>query len=840
MSDRYAIHEGDALEVLQRMESESLDCMVGSPPYFGLRSYSGGWLQCRLWRVPEGREEEVFPASRDPKKSRVRMMDLQMRAARRGGIECPVTGARIDALGAEPTVQLYIEHLCEIMAEVRRVLKPSGTAWVVVGDSYASPSRKPGRNDTERMYSNAQSLRQVRIAPEKQPQCEACGRMMRWAGGGWECDHGPRSLKPKDLCLVPERLALALQEQGWWVRNNVTWCLGGGTRVYAQTQKGEMPMTVKDMVRLDPATVKLWNGEKWTQALGWSEHRTDEALMLTLRSGERITATRHHIWPTTRGNVRTGDLRVGDVIRETTLPAPEQPVQPSALRDEDIGWFVGMFIAEGSYGKGGAVIQISGHQEEHQRYLRIRRLAEAYGGTCQVHMTGGNTAAIHIYSPVLSGVLKAYVSGTTAHRKHLDVKCWQRSNAFLRGIIDGYLDGDGHDDPHNDRWRIGFCRNTNLEDDLRTLAARLGARVRLKPMWATCNGDRFPAFRGEWRDVEPDRNPTANGEVMEIVGAKGRKFWDIGVADEPHVFALASGILTHNSKPNPMPSSDPHKLTPSCETIIFLAKDGRAVWADTFDARLPHKSNGRLPGNKSRCYVNRDAQHDEHKRRPSDDRSYHPAGKNPRDAILLDREAMHRWLDEQLDAGAATVTDLIRCPAANSRDEHFATYPELIATLPVLVGCPPRVCAQCGEPFDRVTDERDGEPLEDYRGQALHDYAAGGAQDPSETKRRVLKAMAREVRTVGWKPRCSCAAGHVPGTVLDPWLGSGTTGIVALREGRRFVGIEIAPEYVAMATRRIESALGGRDRGRPVHPEEREATTPTEVKAGQMTLEVLS
>lgn len=494
MSDRYAIHEGDALEVLRRMESESLDCMVGSPPYFGLRSYSGGWRQCRLWRVPEGREEEVFPASRDPKKSRVRMMDLQMRAARRGGIECPVTGARIDALGAEPTVQLYIEHLCEIMAEVRRVLKPSGTAWVVIADSYASSWACSRRKEV-----GAGSLKDGSRAGGQRPN--------RLSG----------SLKEKDLCLVPERLALALQEQGWWVRNLVRW-----------------------------------------------------------------------------------------------------------------------------------------------------------------------------------------------------------------------------------------------------------------------------------------------------------------------------------AKPNCMPSSDPHKLTPSCETIIFLAKDGRAVWADTFDARLPHKSNGRLPGNKSRCYVNRDAQHDEHKRRPSDDRSYHPAGKNPRDAILLDREAMHRWLDEQLDAGAATVTDLIRCPAANSRDEHFATYPELIATLPVLVGCPPRVCAQCGEPFDRVTDERDGEPLEDYRGQALHDYAAGGAQDPSETKRRVLKAMAREVRTVGWKPRCSCAAGHVPGTVLDPWLGSGTTGIVALREGRRFVGIEIAPEYVAMATRRIESALGGRDRGRPVHPEEREATTPTEVKAGQMTLEVLS
>ena len=56
----------------------------------------------------------------------------------------------------------------------------------------------------------------------------------------------------------------------------------------------------------------------------------------------------------------------------------------------------------------------------------------------------------------------------------------------------------------------------------------------------------------------------------------------------------------------------------------------------------------------------------------------------------------------------------------------------------------------------------------------------------------------------GWQPTCACAAGDpIPCTVLDPFTGSGTTGVVAKRHGRAFIGIELNPEYAAMAERRI-------------------------------------
>jgi hypothetical protein len=57
--------------------------------------------------------------------------------------------------------------------------------------------------------------------------------------------------------------------------------------------------------------------------------------------------------------------------------------------------------------------------------------------------------------------------------------------------------------------------------------------------------------------------------------------------------------------------------------------------------------------------------------------------------------------------------------------------------------------------------------------------------------------------TVGWQPSCTCNSESVPCVVLDPFCGSGTTGVVAIRKQRSFIGIDLKPEYIQMARRRI-------------------------------------
>jgi len=137
-----------ALEGLRALEPESVDCIVTSPPYWGLRDYG---------------------------------VDGQ--------------------IGLEPTLQEFMGHLAEVFAECWRVLKPSGTMWVNMGDSYctgAGAARKPGGGTQGKEFQG----------PETQPNRVpgSCG-----------------SLQPKSLIGQPWRLALMLQDAGWILRRDIIW-----------------------------------------------------------------------------------------------------------------------------------------------------------------------------------------------------------------------------------------------------------------------------------------------------------------------------------------------------------------------------------------------------------------------------------------------------------------------------------------------------------------------------------------------------------------------------------------------------------------------------------------
>lgn len=227
------------------------------------------------------------------------------------GALCLRCGAWQGHLGLEPTPEMFVEHLVEIFREVRRVLREDGTLWLNLGDCYAQArghghwEPREGKGD-----ERGQKITQ------------------RWANMGAE-DIG---LKPKDLVGIPWMVAFALRADGWYLRSDIVWskCLSGGTIVYARTQKGEMPTSVKDLVRLDPKTVQLWNGERWTQVLGVRETpRPNDALEIEFRSGERVGCTPDHKWPTERGLLEAHELRVGDVVKQTMLPEPSEEWAPS-------------------------------------------------------------------------------------------------------------------------------------------------------------------------------------------------------------------------------------------------------------------------------------------------------------------------------------------------------------------------------------------------------------------------------------------------------------------------------------------------------------------------------
>jgi DNA modification methylase len=97
-------------------------------------------------------------------------------------------------IGQEPTPEAFVETMVQVFREVRRVLHDSGTLWLNLGDSYTgnASSGGYGKQDTNCRLES----------------------MMTKTGSG---------LKPKDLCMMPWRVALALQADGWWLRSVIVW-----------------------------------------------------------------------------------------------------------------------------------------------------------------------------------------------------------------------------------------------------------------------------------------------------------------------------------------------------------------------------------------------------------------------------------------------------------------------------------------------------------------------------------------------------------------------------------------------------------------------------------------
>ena len=571
-------------------------------------------------------------------------------------------------IGLEPTPDKYVAALVEVFREVRRVLRDDGALWLNLGDSYAATTK--GSSGVGKNATNKGTLLTDR---------------------SWQV---PPGLKPKDLIGIPWRVAFALQADGWYLRSDIIWCLSGGTKVYARTQKGEMPTTIKDLVRLDPSTVQFWNGEKWTQVLGWNESERGEPLEIELRSGERIGCTEGHLWPTQRGNVRADELRVGDVIESTTLPEPEAPHRPTHI-DGDVAWMLGLYLAEGSMSRGR--LQFAGHADEAAwRVERLAEVAERFGGMVRSHSGGTNVV---VECPPLAAIVGQYIHGKSAKTKGIKVRAWRHDNEWLTALLNGYLHGDGHHDAGNGRWRLGFTRNDRLAGDLRTICARLGYTLTLRATTANGFGKDWPCYRGELRRSRSGHhNERPRSEVVAIRKSRGRKFWDIGVEDEPHLFALASGVLTHNSKPNPMPESVTDRCTKAHEYIFLLSKSARYYY--------DHEAI------KEESVIGEGA--------------IRRSGAVSQVGTLRNDEGRHCVND-----GTRNRRSVWTVSTRSYKGAHFAVYP-------------PELVEPC--------------------------VLAGSAEGD---------------------------------TVLDPFSGAGTTGVVALAKRRAYIGIELNPTYAEMAARRI-------------------------------------
>lgn len=146
-------------------------------------------------------------------------------------------------------------------------------------------------------------------------------------------------------------------------------------------------------------------------------------------------------------------------------------------------------------------------------------------------------------------------------------------------------------------------------------------------------------------------------------------------------------------------------------------------------------------------------------------------------------------------------------PSAAYSEAHFATFPPNLIKPCILAGTSARgCCPKCGGPWERVVEKVAGRPAS-YNGSDFRNGKKAAAANALAAVGQ--KERTAETTTTGWQPTCDCGeADTQPCTVLDPFGGSGTTGMVALELGRKAVLIELNPEYVKLAEKRCHVTPG--------------------------------
>ncbi len=208
------VYLGNCLDVLRTFPDESIDMCVTSPPYWGLRDYG---TEGQIWGGDPDCEHDFTSSSRTlhsgtlgtdtglPHQKNAYNLNWEVEDK-----ICKKCGAWKGELGLEPTPEMFISNLCDIFDEIKRVLRPHGSCWVNLGDSYC---RTPGQQDK----SGKTGIKTFKY--------------------GYDFKHKKNygsAYKAKSLVQIPSRFGIEMTNRGWILRNEIIWhkpsCLPASVR----------------------------------------------------------------------------------------------------------------------------------------------------------------------------------------------------------------------------------------------------------------------------------------------------------------------------------------------------------------------------------------------------------------------------------------------------------------------------------------------------------------------------------------------------------------------------------------------------------------------------------
>lgn len=225
---KVSLRNGNVLDALKQIPDDSVDCIITSPPYYGLRMYEGadtiwdGKSNCKhIFDIPvkTGLLHENRNGLGDSElENTERRQQLHEKAFKQTSFMCSKCGAWKGQLGNEPTYQQYIEHIMMVTRELKRVLKKTGTMFWNMGDSYSGSHQ--GSGATKKSESGIQDITKDYFA----------------SGTDRETPLAHQDIEAKSLMMMPERVAIAMIDEKprlwdiilrkgyrWILRNKLVW-----------------------------------------------------------------------------------------------------------------------------------------------------------------------------------------------------------------------------------------------------------------------------------------------------------------------------------------------------------------------------------------------------------------------------------------------------------------------------------------------------------------------------------------------------------------------------------------------------------------------------------------
>ena len=146
---------------------------------------------------------------------------------------------------------------------------------------------------------------------------------------------------------------------------------------------------------------------------------------------------------------------------------------------------------------------------------------------------------------------------------------------------------------------------------------------------------------------------------------------------------------------------------------------------------------------------------------------------------------------------------------ASFKEAHFAVYPPELIRVPIDAGCPEKVCKKCGKAMEEIV-ERPSNPKGIHGRAGKPMVSKDGVVDTADGKRRIEpghnSSVGTNAKLIGYTD-CGCGDDFVPGIVLDPFFGSGTTAEVAMEQDKDWVGIELNPEFEKISKKRLKPTI---------------------------------